>query len=66
MRYATQRVAYYYFGGAMILFTVQVLMGVLAGTVYVWPNFLAEILPFNILRMMHTNALIVWLLSTLR
>ena len=26
------------------------------------PNFLAEMLPFNILRMIHTNALIVWLL----
>src|SRR5690606_37760760 len=36
--------------------------GVLAGIVYVLPNFLAEILPFNILRMIHTNALIVWLL----
>ncbi|GJD57700.1 cbb3-type cytochrome c oxidase subunit I [Methylobacterium dankookense] len=62
MKYATQKVAYYYFAGAMILFAVQVTMGLLAGTVYVLPNFLAEILPFNILRMMHTNALIVWLL----
>jgi nitric oxide reductase subunit B len=26
------------------------------------PNFLSELLPFNILRMLHTNALIVWLL----
>ena len=62
MKYATQRIAYYYFAGAMILFAVQVLVGALAGTVYVLPNFLAETLPFNILRMIHTNALIVWLL----
>ena len=62
MKYATQRIAYYYFAGAMILFAVQVLVGALAGTVYVLPNFLAEIVPFNILRMIHTNALIVWLL----
>ena len=34
----------------------------LAGTVYVFPNFLSELLPFHILRMIHTNALIVWLL----
>ena len=26
------------------------------------PNFLSELLPFNIVRMIHTNALIVWLL----
>ena len=62
MKYATQRVAYVYFAGAMALFAVQVLVGVLAGTVYVLPNFLSETLPFNILRMIHTNALIVWLL----
>ena len=46
----------------MLLFVVQVLVGALAGTVYALPNFLAEMLPFNILRMIHTNALIVWLL----
>ncbi|HYG91039.1 MAG TPA: cbb3-type cytochrome c oxidase subunit I [Azospirillum sp.] len=62
MKYATQRVAYVYFVGAMALFIVQVLVGTIAGTVYVLPNFLSELLPFNILRMIHTNALIVWLL----
>ncbi|PWC39753.1 cbb3-type cytochrome c oxidase subunit I [Azospirillum sp. TSO35-2] len=62
MRYATQRIAYWYFVCAMVLFVVQVLVGTLAGTVYVLPNFLSETLPFNILRMIHTNALIVWLL----
>ncbi|CFX44509.1 Nitric oxide reductase subunit B [Candidatus Filomicrobium marinum] len=62
MKYATQRVAYPYFICAMVLFLVQVLFGALAGTVYVFPNFLSETLPFNILRMIHTNALIVWLL----
>lgn len=62
MKYETQRVALYYFYGALALFVVQVLVGVLAGTVYVLPNFLADLVPFNILRMIHTNALIVWLL----
>jgi nitric oxide reductase subunit B len=60
MKYASQKVALAYFTCAMILFAVQVLVGALAGTVYVLPNFLAETLPFNILRMIHTNALIVW------
>ena len=62
MKYETQGIAYWYFVCAMALFVVQVLVGALAATVYAVPNFLAEILPFNILRMIHTNALIVWLL----
>ncbi|MGD5575282.1 cbb3-type cytochrome c oxidase subunit I, partial [Xanthomonas citri pv. citri] len=38
----------------------QVLFGLLAGTIYVLPNTLSVLLPFNIVRMIHTNALIVW------
>ncbi|MDO5371095.1 cbb3-type cytochrome c oxidase subunit I, partial [Paracoccus sp. (in: a-proteobacteria)] len=62
MRYATQKIAYAYFGVAMALFALQVTFGLMMGYVYVQPNFLAEILPFNIIRMLHTNALVVWLL----
>jgi nitric oxide reductase subunit B len=62
MRYQTQRIAYPYFVCALSLFAVQIIFGTLAGTVYVLPNFLADIVPFHILRMIHTNALVVWLL----
>lgn len=62
MKYPSQKVAYVYFAGALGLFLVQVLFGALAATVYVFPHFLATTLPFNILRMIHTNALVVWLL----
>ena len=62
MKYKTQKVAYAYFVCAMALFAIQVLGGLLAGWIYVSPNFLSELLPFNIIRMIHTNALIVWLL----
>ena len=62
MKYQTQKVAMLYFYGALGLFIAQVLFGVLAGTIYVLPNTLSELLPFNIVRMIHTNALIVWLL----
>ena len=62
MKYQSHKVALAYFACALLLFAVQVLGGLLAGWVYVSPNFLAEILPFNIIRMIHTNALIVWLL----
>ncbi len=62
MRYKTQRIALLYFYGALGLFIAQIMFGVLAGTIYVLPNTLSELLPFNIVRMIHTNALIVWLL----
>lgn len=62
MRYESQKVAWLFFAGAMGLFLAQVLFGVLGGLVYVFPNFLSELLPFNIIRMIHTNALVVWLL----
>lgn len=60
MRYETQKVAMLYFYGALTLFRAQVLFGVLAGTIYVLPNTLSVLLPFNIVRMIHTNARIVW------
>ena len=62
MKYQSQKVAYAYFLAAMALFGIQVLGGLLAGWIYVSPNTLSEVLPFNIIRMIHTNALIVWLL----
>ena len=63
MKYETQKIAFAYFGVAMLLFAVQVLVGVVAGLVYVMPNVLSELVPFHVLRMIHTNALIVWLLT---
>ncbi|MFY0659761.1 MAG: cbb3-type cytochrome c oxidase subunit I [Shimia sp.] len=62
MKYQTQKIAYWYFLAAMILFAVQVTGGLIAGWIYVSPNFLSELLPFNIVRMLHTNSLVVWLL----
>lgn len=62
MSYPSQKLALHFFAGALVLFVVQVSFGLLAATVYVLPNFLSELLPFHILRMIHTNALIVWLL----
>ena len=62
MKYESQKIALYYFLAALILFALQVTMGLVAGWVYVDPGFLSETLPFNILRMIHTNSLIVWLI----
>ena len=62
MKYESQKIAFAYFLVAMILFLVQVSGGLLAGWIYVSPNTFSDILPFNVVRMLHTNALIVWLL----
>ncbi|MCZ7595872.1 MAG: cbb3-type cytochrome c oxidase subunit I [Hyphomicrobium sp.] len=62
MKYQTQKIALAYFVVALALFIVQVSGGLLAGWIYISPNTLSEALPFNIVRMLHTNALIVWLL----
>lgn len=63
MKYQSQRIALAYILVALALFAVQVTMGLVVGYIYVQPNFLSEILPFNIARMLHTNSLIVWLLT---
>ncbi|MFV0475390.1 MAG: cbb3-type cytochrome c oxidase subunit I [Pikeienuella sp.] len=63
MKYQSQKIALAYILVALALFTVQVSMGVVLGYIYVQPNFLSESLPFSVARMLHTNSLIVWLLT---
>lgn len=62
MKYETQKVALPFFMVAMALFALQIVFGILAAIVFVMPNFMAEFMPFNIMRVSHTNLLIVWLL----
>ena len=62
MKYQSQKIALAYFLVAMALFLIQVLGGLLAGWIYVSPNTLSELVPFNVVRMLHTNSLVVWLL----
>jgi nitric oxide reductase subunit B len=62
MQYKSQAVAKYYFVGAIALFVAQILFGLIMGLQYVVGDFLFPAIPFNVARMVHTNALIVWLL----
>src|SRR6187549_727138 len=62
MQYQSQAVAKPYFIGAIVLFVMQVLFGLIMGLQYVIGDFLFPIIPFNVARMVHTNLLIVWLL----
>ncbi|TNF54394.1 MAG: nitric-oxide reductase large subunit [Gammaproteobacteria bacterium] len=62
MKYPSQGVARLYFTAAIALFAAQILFGLIMGLQYVIGDFLFPAIPFNVARMVHTNALIVWLL----
>ena len=62
MKYKSQRIAAAYWYVALALFAAQITFGLVIGYIYVAPNFLSELVPFHVARMIHTNALIVWLL----
>jgi nitric oxide reductase subunit B len=63
MRYASQRVAYAYFVVAVLLFGLQVAFGLLAAAKYLGPDPLLQVLPFDVVKVIHTNLLLVWLLT---
>ncbi len=56
-----KQLATWYFTGAMILFGAQLLMGLIAATQFLYPSFLFEIFDFSVARMVHINALVVWM-----
>jgi nitric oxide reductase subunit B len=62
MKYKSQSVAKLYFIAAIALFVAQILFGLIMGLQYVMGDFLFPAIPFNVARMVHTNALIIWLL----
>jgi nitric oxide reductase subunit B len=51
-----------YFIFALLLLAGEILFGILMGIQYIWGDFLFPLIPFNVLRMVHTNLLIVTLL----
>ncbi len=57
-----QKLAVKYFTVAAALFGAQILFGLLAGIQYLKPDFLYGVLDFSINRMVHINAMVVWLL----
>lgn len=62
MKYTSQAVAKPYFIFALALLAGEILFGLLMAIQYVWGDFLFPLIPFNVLRMVHTNLLIVLLL----
>ncbi len=59
---AAQRLAVKYFVVAMVLFLAQMIFGLLAAIQFSMPDFLFGILDFNVNRMVHINAMVVWML----
>ena len=63
MRYRTQAVAYPYFVVAMLFFGLQVAFGLLSAVKYLGPDPIKAWLPFDVSKEIHTNLLIVWVLT---
>ena len=63
MRYRSQSIAYWYFAVAMCLFGLQLVFGLLSATKYLGPDPLLDFLPFDKTKAIHTNLLIVWVLT---
>jgi nitric oxide reductase subunit B len=63
MRFRTQAVAYPYWVVALLLFGLQMVFGLLAVAKYLGPDPIRAWLPFDVTKEIHTNLLIVWVLT---
>ena len=63
MRQRTQGVAYAYFAVALLLYGLQMVFGLLAISKYLGPDPIRDWLPFDRVKEIHTNLLIVWVLT---
>ncbi len=59
---AGQKIAMKYFVAAMVLFSAQIVFGLIAAIQFLYPDVFYGQLDFSIVRMVHINAMIVWLL----
>jgi nitric oxide reductase subunit B len=63
MRFRSQWVAYPYFVVALLLFGLQMVFGLLSAVKYLGPDPLINVLAFNVTKEIHTNLLVVWVLT---
>lgn len=63
MNYKSQKVAYWFFGLCMLLFALQIIYGFIMGFARIGMDGLHDFIPFNTARAVHTNLLVVWLLT---
>lgn len=64
MEYKSQEIAKFYFYPALLLFLLQILLGLYLGFSYssTIPQDIVDVFPFSTARAMHTNLLVLWLL----
>ncbi|MCF8449954.1 MAG: cbb3-type cytochrome c oxidase subunit I [Taibaiella sp.] len=63
MKYKSQKVAYWFFALSMLLLSLQIIYGFIMGFAHMGFDNLHSVIPFNTARAVHTNLLVVWLLS---
>ncbi len=63
MKYKSQKVAYWFFALSMLLLVLQITYGFIMGFARIGMDNLHDFIPFNTARAVHTNLLVVWLLS---
>ncbi len=63
MKYKSQKIAYWFFALSMLLLVLQLTYGLIMGFARVGLDGLHDFIPFNTARAVHTNLLVVWLLS---
>jgi nitric oxide reductase subunit B len=63
LAYRSQRVAHPYFVAALLLFALQLAFGFLSLAKYLGPDPLLDVLNFATTKAIHTNLLLVWLLT---
>ena len=63
MKYKSQKVAYWFFALSMLLLSIQISYGFVMGFAHMGFDGLHAWIPFNTARAVHTNCLVMWLLS---
>lgn len=63
MRYKSQKIAYWFFALSMLLLSLQIIYGFIMAFAHMGYDGLHSFIAFNTARAVHTNLLVVWLLS---
>lgn len=63
MKYKSQKLAYWFFALSMLLLTLQIVYGFIMAFAHLGYDVLHPLIAFNTARAVHTNLLVVWLLS---
>jgi nitric oxide reductase subunit B len=63
MKYNSQKLAYWFFALSMLLLTLQIIYGFIMAFAHMGFDGLHEFIAFNTARAVHTNLLVVWILS---